>query len=103
MAGAAVATLGIFLPSFVFVALLGRLVPWLRARPVARAALDGVTAASLGLMAGALVDLADAALVDALTVAVAAGALAVLVRTTLNSAWLVGAGAVVGLVHLALP
>lgn len=53
-AGAAVATIGIFAPSFVFVALLGRIVPWRRARPTARAFLAGLTAASLGLMAGVL-------------------------------------------------
>jgi chromate transporter len=98
-AGAAVATLGIFLPSFVFVALLGRIVPWMRSRPTARAFLNGVTAASLGLMAGVLVDLADTALVDVVTVAVAVAALVVLVRTKVNSAWLIGAGVAIGAVH----
>ncbi|MBI5089938.1 MAG: chromate efflux transporter, partial [Actinobacteria bacterium] len=97
--GAAVATVGIFLPSFVFVALLGRLVPWMQARPAARAFLGGVTAASLGLMAGVLIDLTDAALVDGITVALAAGALLVLACTRTNSAWLVGAGVVVGIAH----
>ncbi len=98
-AGAAVATVGIFLPSFVFVALLGRIVPWLRARPVARAFLGGVTVASLGLMAGVLVRLVDVALVDLPTVAIALAALGVLVATRVNSAWLIGAGAVVGVLH----
>jgi chromate transporter len=99
IAGAAVATIGIFLPSFVFVALLGRIVPWMRARPTARAFLGGVTAASLGLMAGVLVELTDTAITDAVTVVVALGALAALVGTKVNSAWLVGAGVVVGAVH----
>lgn len=98
-AGAAVATIGIFLPSFVFVALLGKIVPWIRARPAARAFLSGVTAASLGLMAGVLIELGDAALVDALTVALASAALVVLVRTTMNSAWLIAAGLAVGALH----
>lgn len=97
--GAAVATVGIFAPAFVFVALLGRLVPWIRQRPVAAAFLDGVTLGSLGLMGGVLVRLVDAALVDALTVGVAIAALALMVRTSLNSAWLVGAGVVVGVLH----
>lgn len=101
-AGAAVATVAIFLPSFVFVALLGRIVPWMRARPVARAFLGGVTIASLGLMAGVLVRLADVALVDTPTVAVAAGALGVLLATRLNSAWLIGAGAAIGVLHAVL-
>jgi chromate transporter len=98
--GAAVATFGIFLPSFVFVALLGRIVPWMHSRPTAKAFLDGVTAASLGLMAGVLAQLVDTAITDVLTAIVAVAALAVLVRTRLNSAWLVGLGAIIGLVHL---
>jgi len=98
-AGAAVATAGIFLPSFVFVALLGRIVPWMQSRPVAKAFLSGVTAASLGLMAGVLVELTDTAITDALTLAVALGALAILVRTKLNSAWLIGGGIAIGVVH----
>ena len=98
--GAAVATFGIFLPSFVFVSLLGRIVPWMHSRPTAKAFLDGVTAASLGLMAGVLVQLVDTAITDVLTAIVALAALAVLMRTRLNSAWLVGLGAIIGLVHL---
>jgi chromate transporter len=99
IAGAAVATIGIFLPSFVFVALLGRIVPWIRARPTARAFLGGVTAASLGLMAGVLVELVDTAITDLATFVVALAALVVLVRTKVNSAWLIGAGALIGAVH----
>lgn len=99
LAGAAVATVGIFLPSFLLVAALGRIVPWARRHPAARAFLDGVTAACLGLMAGVVVDLADAAFTDAFTVAVAIAALAVLIRTRINSAWLVAAGLVIGGIH----
>jgi chromate transporter len=102
VAGAAVATVAIFLPSFVFVALLGRIVPWMRERPSARAFLKGVTVASLGLMAGVLVDLTDTAIQDVLTGALAAIALVVLVRTKINSAWLIGVGVVVGVVHAVL-
>jgi len=50
--GALLATAGIFLPSFVLVALLSRFMPWARKSPWARAFLDGVNVASLGLMAG---------------------------------------------------
>lgn len=102
IAGAAIATIAIFAPSFVFVGFLGRIVPWMRRRPVARAFLSGVTVASLGLMAGVLVQLADDALTDVVTVVVAAVALVVLVRTKLNSAWLVGVGVAIGLVHTLL-
>lgn len=102
IAGAAIATIAIFAPSFVFVGFLGRIVPWMRRRPVARAFLSGVTVASLGLMAGVLVQLADDALTDVVTVVVAAVALVVLVRTKLNSAWLVGVGVAIGVVHTLL-
>jgi chromate transporter len=97
--GAAVATVGIFAPSFVFVALLGRIVPWMRARPTARAFLTGLTTASLGLMAGVLVELSGDAITDLLTAATAAVALTVLIGTRVNTAWLIGAGVLVGGLH----
>jgi chromate transporter len=99
IAGAAVATVGIFLPSFVLVALLARIVPVIRRSPWAAGALDGVNVVSLGLMGGVAIRLADTAFPDALAVAIAAAALVVLVWKQPNSAWLVAAGGVVGLVH----
>jgi chromate transporter len=98
-AGATVATVGIFLPSFLFVAALTWLVPWIKSRPVARAFLGGVTVASLGLMAGVLVELTGTALVDAFTVLIAVVALGVLLRTTRSSLWLVAGGIAIGLIH----
>jgi chromate transporter len=98
-AGAAVATIGIFLPSFVFVSLLSVIVPLVRRHATARAFLDGVVFASLGLLAGVLLELVGAAVTDVLTGALAIGALGVLVRTEANSAWLVAAGAAVGAAH----
>ena len=94
--GAAVATIGIFLPAFVFVALSGSLVPRLRRSPAAGAVLDGVNVASLALMAVVSFHLARAAFVDALTVGVAAIALLALVRLRINSAWLIVAAAAIG-------
>lgn len=100
-AGAAVATIGIFLPSFLFVAVLARIVPWIRQHPTARAFLSAVTVASLGLMAGVLVELADAALTDVLTVVVGAASLVLLTRTKVNAAWLILGGVLVGAAHAA--
>lgn len=97
-AGAAVATLGIFLPAFVFVAISGPLVPRLRRSPLAGAFLDGVNVASLGLMLVVTCQLGAAALVDVTTVVLAVAAAAVLLRFKLNSAWLVLAGAIIGIV-----
>jgi chromate transporter len=59
---AAVATTGIFLPAFVFVAMSSALLPRLRRTPVAGAALDGVNVASLALMAVVTAQLAGAAI-----------------------------------------
>ncbi len=96
--GAVLATVAIFLPSFVFVALLTRIVDRIRDRVWSAAFLDGVNASAVALMAGVTGQLAADALVDALTVILAIGALAVLLRTRLNSAFLIAAGALVGLV-----
>ena len=94
--GGLVATLGIFLPAFVFVAASGPLVPRLRRSPVAGAFLDGVNVASLALMAVVTWQLGRAALVDLPTVALALASAAVLLRFRINSAWLVLAGAAAG-------
>jgi chromate transporter len=95
-AGAVVATIGIFLPAFAFVALSGPLVPRLRRSATAGSVLDGVNAASLALMAVVSWQLGRSALVDAPTVALAAAGLAALAFLRLNSAWLIVAGALVG-------
>jgi chromate transporter len=96
-AGAAVATVGIFLPAFIFVALSSTLVPRLRASPVARAALDGVNVGSLALMAVVSWHLGLASLVDASTVAIFAVSLFLLVRYRINASWLVLGGALLGI------
>jgi chromate transporter len=95
--GAVAATVGIFLPAFVFVALSGPLVPRLRRSPTAGAVLDGVTVASLALMAVVTAQLGRAAVIDGPTVALAAVSAVLLLRFRVNSAWLVLGGAVVGL------
>ena len=100
--GAVLATLGIFLPSFVMVMLLAPLVPRLRRSPWTGSALDGLNAGAVGLMAGVSVDLARSALPDALTIVVAAVALLALTRRRANAVVLIGAGAVVGLAHALL-
>lgn len=95
--GAILATLGIFLPAFCFVALLKHIVPYMRRNQWTGALLDGVNVASLGLMAGVTFQLGQAALVDWLTWLLAIGAAVVLFRFKINSAWLVLAGALIGL------
>jgi chromate transporter len=95
---ALLATLGIFLPSFVFVALSHPLIPRLRSSPLAASLLDGVNVASLGLMAAVTWLLGRAALVDPLTVILALASALLLLRFKANSTWLVLGGAVIGIV-----
>src|ERR1043165_6037995 len=97
--GALLATLGIFLPAFVFVALSAPWIPKLRRSPWAGAFLDGVNAASLGLMAVVTWQLGRAAIVDVLTAALAVIAAIVVFTTSINSAWLVLAGGIAGLIY----
>lgn len=96
--GAVVATIGIFLPAFVFVALSGPFVPRLRASKSVGAFLDGVTVASLALMALVTFEIGRAAIVDVPTILLAVAAFTVLFHFRVNASWLVAAGALAGVV-----
>jgi chromate transporter len=96
--GAVAATLGIFLPAFVFVALSRPILARLTRSPAVRAFLGGVNAASLALMGVVLFDLIRAACTTPWSIALGVACLAVLLTTRLNPTWLIAAGAVVGLV-----
>lgn len=102
-AGAIAGTAGIFLPSFLLVLLVNPWVDKLRQSPWTSGLLDGVNAASLGLMAGVLFTLAQAALVDWQTIVIAGLSLVVVFRFSINSAWLVLAGGAIGFALNLLP
>lgn len=95
--GAVVATIGIFLPSFIFVAITNPFIPRMRRSPWLAALLDGVVASSLGLMAAVTVDLARQSIVDIATILITISAAVLLLRYRINSTWLIIGGAVVGL------
>ncbi len=95
-AGALVATLGIFLPAFVFVAASAPFVKHLRASTAAAAFANGVNVAAVALMVVVTVQLAGESLVDAGSVAIALVALLLALRWRINSAWLVAGGAAAG-------
>jgi chromate transporter len=97
--GAVLATMGIFLPAFVFVALSGPLIPRLRRSPVAGAFLDGVNVASLALMAVVTWQLGRVAICDWLTAVLALASAGLLLRLRVSSAWLVLGGAFFGLLQ----
>ena len=93
------ATLAIFLPSFVLIALLGPLLPRIRRNPIARGALNGMNAAVVSLILVVCIRLGFAALTDATTILVAAGTFMALLVWNVNSTWLILAAGVVGMVR----
>jgi chromate transporter len=97
--GALLATLGIFLPSFFFAAAVFPLVARLRRSVWAGAFLDGVNVGALGLMAGVTWQLGRAAIVDWISMMLAAVSAFVLFRFRINSAWILLAGGTIGLVY----
>lgn len=98
--GALLATLGIFLPSFVLVALSNPLVPRIRNSVWISSLLDGVNVASLGLMAAVTWQLGRASLTDPLAVLLALISLLLLLRSKVNSTWLIAGGALIGILSL---
>jgi chromate transporter len=100
--GALVATLAIFAPAFVFVAIIGPMADRLRDRPLTAALLDGVNAAALGLMAAVSVQLGLSAVRDPLTIGLFVASAAALWWGRIPSVALVAAGAAFGLVAVAL-
>lgn len=94
--GASVATFAIFLPSFIYVALSGPLLPRLRRSPWAGAALDGVNVAAVALMAVVTLHLGRAAVVDATTALIGVAAAVLMLWKGLSPSWLIPAGAAAG-------
>ena len=97
--GAVLATLGIFLPAFVFVAASGPFLPRIRASRWTAAILDGVNVAALGLMAAVAWELGRAAIVDGMTAVLAVASAVLLIRFKTNSVWLILGGGAVGIVY----
>jgi chromate transporter len=99
--GAVLSTVGIFLPTFLLVAVSGAIVPRIRQSKIAGAFLDGVNVGSLALMAAVTWQLGRASLVDTLTVLLAVASLIALLRFRVNSVWLILLGAITGLIATA--
>jgi chromate transporter len=98
LGGALLATIGIFLPAFIFVWLTHRLLEKLRALPWTSRLLDAVNAAALGLMLGVLIVLTRDAIISIPTGLIAVFSLIGLVRFKINSTWLIVFGALLGMV-----
>ena len=94
--GALVSTAGIFLPSFIFVGIIGPFVPKLRKSQYAVGFLDGVTSASLGLMMAVCVTLGMTTLTNVSSWIIFGIAAIILFRWNPNPAWIVVGSAVIG-------
>jgi chromate transporter len=95
--GAGLATVGMFVPAFVYVAVTANVLPRLRKSPMASAFLDGVNAAAVALMAFVGLQFAREAVVTPLAAVIAAVSAVLAFRCKVNSAWLILGGAVCGL------
>lgn len=102
--GALAATLGIFLPSFVFVAILNPIIPRLRASRWLGAFLDAVNISSVALMLVVTIKLAHGIFIshnssiDWLAVFISIVAAILVVRMRLNAVWIVLGGAATALI-----
>jgi chromate transporter len=87
--GALISTAGIFLPSFVYVLVIGPLVPKLRKSSLMSGFLDGVNAAALGLMLGVCVAMGLSTLLNVHSWIIAAAAAVALLAWSPNPGWIV--------------
>ena len=95
-AGAVVATVGIFLPSFVFVAAVNPVIAKLRSSRLMAAFLDAANVSAVGLMGAMLVRVAESALVDEFSWWMAGAGLLVMLSQRVSPGWLIIAGAITG-------
>lgn len=98
LSGAVLATVGIFLPSFIFVAIVFPVVGILRRSRWTSGFLDGVNVGALGLMAGVSWQLGRAAVIDWVTALLALISCVLVFASKINSAWLVLGGAAAGFI-----
>lgn len=96
--GALLATVAIFLPAFIFVAITAPLVKKLRESKIAASTLDGVNVASLALMAFVTFELGRDSLTQPLFIVEAILAAFVLWKYNINATWLIIAGAIIGMI-----
>jgi chromate transporter len=94
--GAIAATIGIFLPAFLLVGIVNPWVETLRRSRWFGPCLNGVNAASLGLMGAVTYTLGREAIVDWLTLGLVGLSAIAVFRFKVNSAWIVLAGGLIG-------
>lgn len=100
--GGVVATIAVFLPSFVLVLGLSPVLLRIRNRPIAQGFLKGITAGALGAIAAAAIFFGRTAFVDIISVAIALISLLLLLRWNINTFFLICGAAMVGLLRTLL-
>jgi len=100
--GSLVATIGIFLPSFLLVLIVAPILVRYRTNPNVQGFIKGAYAAAIGTILGACVLLGKIAIGDWLTALVALGSLVVLFRWKVSNPMLVAATAIIGLIAFPL-
>jgi chromate transporter len=96
--GAGLATVGMFVPAFTYVAVTATALPRMRKSPTASAFLDGVNAAAIALMAFVGFQFARETVLTPLAAVIGIVSAICLFRYRINSAWLILAGATCGLI-----
>jgi len=102
LSGSVIATVAVFLPSFIIVAVIGPAIPRLRRSATAQAFLKGVNAAVVALILAVSLSLFRSAIVDGWTVLVLAMGLVALIRFNVDTLWLILGGAGFGAIHYLL-
>jgi chromate transporter len=97
--GALIATIAVFLPSFIIIAIIGPIIPFLRRSSAAQAFLKGVNAAVVALILSISMTLFKSAIIDVWTILILAVGLVALLHFKIDSFWLVFGGAFIGLSH----
>lgn len=98
--GALVATVAVFLPSFIIMTIVAAYLPRLRTWKPAQGFLKGVSAAAVALILVVALDLGRSAIVDVWTVLIALTSLALLLRLKAQTWWLVAGGAALGVIRM---
>ena len=99
---AVLASLAMFIPSFIFIGIVARLVEKIRANKHYEGVIEGVNFTALGLMAGVTWEISTTAIVDPITGGIATLSLLLLLVARLSSPWLILGGAVIGLAKMLL-
>jgi chromate transporter len=95
--GAALATIGMFFPAFVYVVVTAKFLPKIRKSPLAGAFLDGVNASAVALMGFVGWQFARASLTNVPAILIAIVGVILVYRYKVNSAWMVIGGAIAGI------